>query len=61
MKNYQEEIGEEGFIEESEDQRLYGNYLLYVELTNINYTEEQIVVQLNCSMEELQKLKTTFE
>lgn len=61
MKNNQEEIGEDGFMEESEDQKKYGNYCAYLELKKINYTDEQIASQLYCSVEEFEKLKAKFE
>ncbi len=61
MKNCNEEIGEDGFLEESQDQVLYGKYQLSVELTKLNYTENQIAIQLCCEVEELQKIKAMFE
>ena len=61
MKNNQYEFGEDGVMEESEDQKTYGNFQLYIQLKKINYTDKQIAIQLHCSVVELEKLKAKFE
>lgn len=61
MEIHKNRIGEEGYLEESMDQKLYGDYQLYIQLKDLKYTNIQIANQLYCTVEELEKLKAMFE
>lgn len=61
METHKNRIGEDAFIEESEDQKKYANYHLYTQLKSLEYTNEQIAIQLYCTLEELVNLKAMFE
>jgi len=53
--------GEDAWLQETEQSKLYGDYLSVVEFEKIGYTPEQIAKTMHTSIDYINHLKATFE